>query len=132
MRTLVVEDDFTSRRLLQRFLAFYGECDVAVNGVEAVTAFQRGLADRTRYDLVCLDINLPEKNGHEVLKEIRELEKKKNLLGTDAAKIVMTTSAGDAKNIMPAFRSQCDGYLVKPFDCNLLVDQLKALGLVAS
>ncbi len=36
MRILIVEDDFTSRKLLQRLLSQYGECDIAVNGEEAV------------------------------------------------------------------------------------------------
>ena len=39
MRTLIVEDDFTSRLLLQSLLAQYGECHIAVNGREAVEAF---------------------------------------------------------------------------------------------
>jgi len=40
MRTLIVEDDFTSRLLLQSFLAQYGECHIAVNGMEAIAAFR--------------------------------------------------------------------------------------------
>ena len=40
MRTLIVEDDFTSRLLLQSFLSQYGECHIAVNGKEAVEAFR--------------------------------------------------------------------------------------------
>jgi two-component system chemotaxis response regulator CheY len=40
MRTLIVEDDFTSRLLLQSFLSEYGECHIAVNGREAVAAFR--------------------------------------------------------------------------------------------
>ena len=40
MRTLIVEDDFTSRLLLQTVLSRYGECHVAINGKEAVEAFR--------------------------------------------------------------------------------------------
>ena len=40
MKTLIVEDDFTSRLLLQASLSPYGECHIAVNGREAVEAFQ--------------------------------------------------------------------------------------------
>ena len=40
MRTLIVEDDFASRLLLQTFLSRYGECHIAVNGKEAVAAFR--------------------------------------------------------------------------------------------
>jgi len=41
MRTLVVEDDMTGRRLLQRLLRSYTEVDIAVDGQEAVTAFKQ-------------------------------------------------------------------------------------------
>jgi len=129
MKTLVVEDDFTSRKLLQRFLSQYGECDVAVSGTEAVEAFQNALEER-RYDLVCLDIKLPNKDGQKVLTEIREMEKAKGILGLEGAKIIMTTACGDSKNVIPAFRAQCDAYLVKPFDCPKLLGDLKSLGLV--
>ena len=40
MKTLIVEDDFTSRLLLQASLSAYGECHIAVNGKEAVEAFR--------------------------------------------------------------------------------------------
>ncbi|MEW6515436.1 MAG: response regulator [candidate division FCPU426 bacterium] len=130
MRTLVVEDDFTSRKLLQRFLAFYGECDVAVNGTEAVEAFRESLKRGDRYDLICLDIRLPEKNGHEVLEEIRRIEAERGINGLDASKVIMTTAAGDAKSVCSAFRSQCDGYLVKPYDRSKMAVQLKELGLI--
>jgi two-component system chemotaxis response regulator CheY len=40
MKTLIVEDDFTSRLFLQKILSPYGECHIAVNGNEAVQAFQ--------------------------------------------------------------------------------------------
>jgi len=50
MRTLIVEDDFTSRLLLQTFLAKYGECHVAVNGKEAVAAFKAAEESGQYYD----------------------------------------------------------------------------------
>ena len=50
MKTLIVEDDFTSRRLLQRFLAPFSDCDVAVNGKEAVEAFRLALEAGQPYD----------------------------------------------------------------------------------
>ena len=43
MKTLIVEDDFTGRLLLQTLLSPYGECHIAVNGREAVDAFRRAM-----------------------------------------------------------------------------------------
>ena len=130
MKTLVVEDDFASRKLMQRYLSPFGECDVVVDGQEAVEAFELALMENKAYDLICLDIMLPKKDGQQVLKEIRELEKKRNIIGSDSVKILMTTALGDAKNVMEAFRSQCEGYLQKPVGREQIVRELRELGFV--
>ena len=75
MRVLVVEDDFISRRLLCRYLEPHGECDVAVNGNEALSAFKQALSSGQYYDLICLDIMMPGMDGQETLKRMRILER---------------------------------------------------------
>ena len=74
MRTLVVEDDFTSRLLLQSFLAKYGDCHIAVNGKEAITAFRTANQEGNKYDLICMDIMMPEMDGQAAITQIRDLE----------------------------------------------------------
>ena len=128
MRVLVVEDDLTSRMILQRYLSPYGENNVAVNGTEAIEAFQLATDENEPYDLVCLDILMPEMDGQEVLKIIREIEEKAGSRGLDRAKVIMTTALGDRKNIMESFREQCDGYLVKPIDKKKFLKLLGSLG----
>jgi two-component system chemotaxis response regulator CheY len=49
MRTLIVEDDFTSRKLMQMILGPYGECDIAVNGEECINAFTQALDEDKPY-----------------------------------------------------------------------------------
>jgi len=132
MRSLVVEDDLTSRRVLQRFMSDYGPCEVAVTGTEALQAFRKSVEEKQRFDVICLDIRLPEMDGQEVLKEIRRLESEKGILGLDGAKVIMTTALKDSQNVIPAFRSQCDAYLVKPFDRQKLTHELETLGLLKS
>lgn len=116
MKTLVVEDDFTSRVLLQALLAPYGECHVAVNGKEAVQACSHAWAIGQPYDLICLDIMMPEMDGQTALQEIRKGEESRGIRSTCGAKIIMTTALDDVHNIMDAFYGLCDGYLVKPFN----------------
>ena len=130
MRILIVEDEFGSRKLLQKFLSPYGECDLAVDGQEAVDAFKLALKEEDPYDLVCLDIMLPKKDGQTVLKEIRQLEEKQGIEGLDGVKIIMTTALNDPKNIMEAFKSQCEAYIPKPISKQKLLEEMKGLGLV--
>lgn len=124
MKTLIAEDDATSRLLLQELLKPYGAADVALTGREAVAAVEAALASGAPYDLVCLDIMMPEMDGQEALKALRTLEAKHGREGPRAAKVLMTTALRDKGNVLQAFREQCDGYLVKPIDRAMLVRYL--------
>ncbi|PCJ56911.1 MAG: response regulator [Planctomycetota bacterium] len=127
MKILVVEDNFINRNLLVSMLSRYGTCDVAVNGEEAVAAFKEYISEP--YDLICLDINMPVKNGQEALKEMRAYEHETNNT-SGASKIIMTTSLDDSKNILEAFKEQCDGYLVKPIHLDKVKELLTSLKLI--
>jgi two-component system chemotaxis response regulator CheY len=131
VRILIVEDEFGSRKLLQKFLTPYGTCDMAVDGEEAVEAFTIALQEDEPYDLICLDIMLPKKDGQQVLKEIRAQERENNIMGLDGVKIIMTTALNDPKNIMEAFRSQCEAYIPKPITKQKLFEEMRGLGLLA-
>ncbi len=132
MKTLVVEDEFASRLVLEELLRGYGPCHVAVNGKEAVHAFRKALEADEPYDLVCLDIMMPEMDGHQALKEIRSLEEARGILSSSGARILMTTALDDPRNVVDAFKSLCDSYLVKPIKLNKLVAELKKMGLIPS
>ncbi len=132
MRTLIVEDDFTSRLLLQSFLSKYGECHVAVNGKEAVAAFRAAQENGQTYSLICMDIMMPEMDGQTAVKQIRALEEAGGTLSTNGARIIMTTALDDAKNIVQSFKSLCDAYLLKPIDTSKLLGCIQDLHLVDS
>jgi two-component system chemotaxis response regulator CheY len=131
MRVLIVEDDFVSRKLLGKVLSHYGECDVAVNGKEAVNAFSMALDEGNPYDLVCMDIMMPELDGQEALKEIRRLEKERGVPEQDQVKAVMTTALDDPRNVVESmYRGGAMAYLVKPIDRKNLLDEVRKLGLL--
>lgn len=130
MRALIVEDDFTSRLLLQSFLSKYGECHVAVNGKEALAAFRAGHESGQGYDLICMDIMMPEMDGQTAVKEIRAIEEAEGTLSTKGVKIIMTTALDDMKNVIQSFRSLCDAYVFKPIDTGKLLGHMKDLHLV--
>ncbi|MEZ4388838.1 MAG: response regulator [Candidatus Krumholzibacteriia bacterium] len=129
MKILVVEDDFISRRLLCRYLQAVGDCDVAVNGNEAIGAFKQALLSEDRYDLVCLDIMMPGMDGQETLKRLRALEAERGLGADGRAKVIMTTALEDHDNVMSAFSNACDGYVVKPIEKKKFLETLVAIGL---
>ncbi|HKJ91397.1 MAG TPA: response regulator [Oceanipulchritudo sp.] len=128
MRILIVEDDFISRKVLEKQLASYGEVDVTVNGREALGAVRMQLDQGAPYNLICLDIMMPEMDGQEALREIRAAEKEASIAGLERARIIMTTALNDSKDILSSFRDECDGYLVKPIkkqDIKKLFDMLE-------
>ena len=131
MKMLVVEDDFTSRVLLQKLLAPYGEVHVAINGREALEAYDRAEHEGEGYSLICLDIMMPELDGQNVLRRIRAAETERGLNHGQGTKVIMTTALEDSRNVMTAFREQCDAYLVKPIDRRKLVEHLESFGLAA-
>ena len=130
MRILIVEDDMTSRFLLRKMLEPLGRCEVAVNGKEAVEAFQHAHETGTPYTLVCLDVMMPEMDGHAVLKVLRAQEEFRAIPPSRAAKIVMTTALRDLDNMNDAYRERCDGYLAKPIVRDKLLGLLMDLGLI--
>ncbi len=130
MRTLIVEDDSASRRLLQILLSPYGPCDLAPDGEAALRLLAECREQKQRYDLICLDIMMPGLSGREVLKKIREAEEVGGVRGLDRVKIVMTTALSDRENVFGAFREECDAYVTKPINRKTLMTELEKLGLL--
>ena len=130
LRVLLVEDNFASRLLLQTFLSRYGECHIAVNGREAVEAFHAALERGQSYDLVCMDIMMPEMDGREAVRRIRAMEEARGILSTYGTKIIMTTAVDEIKDVVLCFKELCDAYLVKPIDLSQLLGHLRTYRLV--
>ncbi|MEA3545867.1 MAG: response regulator [Thermodesulfobacteriota bacterium] len=123
-KTLIVEDEFTSRLLLQLTLEGYGEVHTAVNGSEAIEAVHLSIELEAPYNLICLDMKMPVIDGQGALKAIRELEAAAGFNQEQKAKIIMTTAVSDGKSIMSAFKEQCNAYLIKPVDRKKLLQHL--------
>ncbi len=130
MKILIVDDDFTSRVLLQEMLSPYGQCHMAVNGREAIEAFMVAWNEGSPYDLVCLDIMMPEVDGQTVLKGIRGMEETEGVPLGNGVKIIMTSALDDKENVLTAFKELCDAYLVKPINKAKLMGYLRDLRLI--
>ena len=130
MKTLVVEDDYASRKFMMNYISKYGECDGTVDGGEAVEAYMMALEDHEPYDLIFLDVMMPVMDGYQVLKSIREIEKQKGIDETERVKIIMMTALSEERNVKKAFELECEAYCAKPVNLEKLESVLKKLELI--
>ena len=115
MKLLLIEDDAQLAHWLVQLLR---EQDFLVDHVADGGAADRLLA-QSRYDLVLLDLNLPQLSGKGVLRRIRERQ-------DDAAVIVLTASASLDQKVQ-CLEMGADDYLVKPIEVRELVARMQAL-----
>jgi two-component system, OmpR family, copper resistance phosphate regulon response regulator CusR len=115
MKILAVEDEIKVAEVLKRGLTEEGyEVDVAYDG-------QIGLRMATSgtYDLIILDINLPQLNGLELCKKLREKD--------EVTPVMMLTALGMSDDIVTGLEAGADDYLSKPFRFNELYARIRAL-----
>ncbi len=111
---LVVEDDPTLRLGLTKTLRSAGfQVEVAKTGTEGVTR-----ARNERFDLVLLDVMLPEKNGFEVCEELRE--------HSGELPIILLTAKGEEEDKVRGLRLGADDYVTKPFGVGELLARVDA------
>jgi two-component system chemotaxis response regulator CheY len=127
MKVLVVDDELMNRLVLQKVLSRYAEVDSRVDGQEAVLAFRGALDRGDPYDLVCMDVFMPNMGGIEALKLIRQAEELYGRFRPLATKVVITTASDDTDIINQAFHELCDAYVVKPIDAREIIDIVHCL-----
>jgi two-component system chemotaxis response regulator CheY len=127
MRILIAEDDMASRKFLLKLLSQYGECDVVIDGLEALDAYLISIKDGNSYDLICLDIMMPKVDSVKVLKAIRELETQKGILPEKRSKIIIITVLAESKYVQNAFEIGCEAYVTKPVDAQKLIEVMGKL-----
>jgi len=127
MKILIVEDDLASRKILYKFMADYGECDMTVDGMEGLDAYLMALDEIDPYELICLDIMMPKVDGIKVLKTIREIEKQRDIEDDKRVKIIMTTALNDVEVVNNSFNNGCEVYAAKPIDIKKLENVMEKL-----
>lgn len=115
VKLLVVDDEDRIRRLLTMYLSREGyEMDEAQDGREALEKIEG-----THYDCILLDVMMPEKDGMEVLRELRDAE--------NQTPIILLTAKGEESDRVTGFETGADDYIVKPFSPREVVLRVKAL-----
>ena len=121
-KILVVDDNFANRQLILEILRNFAVCDVAVNGREAIEAYNQSL-QKTKYDLILLDIAMPEIDGLEFLKMLRDNEAKAGIFEGEGLPVIMVTAYREP--FIEAFNQGCDDYILKPIDPDKLIKKIK-------
>lgn len=112
-RILVVEDSRMTQRMLLILLAKAGHSDVLAADSTAAAHRALGLADedeRAAFDLILLDMHLPDGNGIETLRAIRDQKRFEN------TPVIMVTGERDKAILQEAFEAGANDYITKPFD----------------
>lgn len=112
MKILIVENVLDMRNSMFGALSEAVDCDLAADGMGAVEALMKALDKKSYYDLICLDIIMPEKT----LKTIQNLETEWEVPIDKRAKIIMTTTQKDAAASYACFKGGCESYVVKMLD----------------
>jgi two-component system chemotaxis response regulator CheY len=129
MRILIVDDENAARKKLSTIMESLGDCEAVETGKAAVEAFKRALESGTPFDLVTLDVSMPEMDGTEVLYEMREVEKKKNIPKDKRAKIFMVSSYSDKDTVITSVQAGCDDYIKKPFKRDYILGKIRKCSL---
>ena len=131
LRCLIVEDDELSRELLALQMEPYAQCDLASNGREGVDKFSVALESAEPYQLILLDIIMPEMDGLEAAKVIRKLEDQQGITADRGVQIVVLSSLSTPQDVIQAYvAAQSSAHLVKPVQPEKLVKTLRKLELI--
>ena len=118
LRFLIVDDFSTMRRIIRGLLkeAGYVEADEAEDG-------QVGLQKLygTQFDFVITDINMPNMNGFEMLENMKQDEKLKDI------PVLMITAEASKEDVLRAAQIGADGYIVKPFSKSTLEEKISKI-----
>ena len=107
---LCIEDNVADRRLIREFFKTDGTMHFAFDGVEGLDYLHRRgpFAGAALPDLILLDLNLPKKSGHEVLREIKSDPELRHI------PVVVLTTSSNASDISKSYEARANCYLVKP------------------
>ncbi|RJP79271.1 MAG: response regulator [Desulfobacteraceae bacterium] len=124
MKILIVDDDLSSMNKMETILGVLGPCITADCGTKALHEFQEALSSEEPFDLITLDIDMPDINGIDVLKKIRTLEAENKISKSNRSRIIMVSGKSDKDSLITCMKAGCDNFIVKPFDITTLIEKM--------
>ena len=129
MKILVVDDEVVSRTKMKIIMNQFGACIAVDNGLTAINSFENAMKYKKPFDVVTLDISMPDMDGMEVLARLRQLEVGAGITKEDQSTILMVTGDSDQSTVVESIELGCNGYVSKPFKKEIIVEQLIKLGV---
>ena len=118
-KILIVDDN---PKYLQDALPMYGyDVAVATDGVQALKILSKTDMDKSPFDLILLDVMMPNMNGWDTLKSIRNNEKTKHV------PVIMLTAVNEEQKMVSGLKIGADDYIVKPFVLPNLLARIEAV-----
>ncbi|MGB8658405.1 MAG: response regulator [Candidatus Zixiibacteriota bacterium] len=118
-RVLVVDDNRTNRTILVKMLESFGcSAESVESGTEAIQSLKKAIHERKRFDLVLLDMLMPQMDGEETLRAIKNDPEIKDVM------VVILTSIGEKGDAARLEAIGCSGYLTKPVKQSQLFDTM--------
>ena len=132
MKTLIIDDYELDRVALELILEDHAECTLVEGGKDAVQAFADAWKAKEPFDLICLDLQMPEMDGFEVLTLLRKMEKEMNLDEDEQSTIIVVSGQTDRASKVRCDELGCDSFLLKPLNKGSILLRLKLLGLMGN
>ena len=131
LRFLIVDDDYISRTILNHTLSKFGECCIAVDGQEALYAFMLSFEEDHPFDIIFMDINMPNLNGIDASLKIREIEKEKGIFGHKEVRIIIISSIANPREVIRTmYNCGATSYITKPYNINSINKELELIKLI--
>ena len=127
MKILVADDEMVSRSKLQTIMSRFGRCKAVDGGDKAAREFEKAWEEKDAYNLVMLDISMPDLAGPEVLARIRTFERTRKVEESRRTVVVMVTSHAERHHIVSCLQRGCNDYIVKPFSMATIQDKMSRL-----
>lgn len=119
-KILVIDDNDATCDLLAEIFREKAICDIEKSGIDGIKAYLRAVDHCQPYDLIILDIAMPNMDGLEVLNSIRAKEEDAGILLGHGIPVIMMTAHSEC--FLEAFNKGCDDYVLKPVDADKIMN----------
>lgn len=127
MKILVVDDEYVALSRMVKLFSRWGDAEGATNSAQALDMTKEALSAGTPYDIISIDIELPDSDGLELMKKLRVAEEEANRESPWYSKKIIISAKSKHDNIQKALALGCDDFMVKPVSLSTLEEKMKHL-----